>query len=51
MSISDEPSSGSQDLSWHVSGRILFRFSFCYIVLYYVPYVLGAVPGTVLLVN
>jgi hypothetical protein len=51
MSISDGPSAGSQDLSWHVSERVLFRFSFCYIVLYYVPYVLGAVPGTVLLVN
>jgi hypothetical protein len=46
-----EPSAGSHDLSWHVSERILFRFSFCYIVLYYVPYVLEAVPGTVLLVN
>ena len=30
---------------WHLAKRILFRFTFCYIVLYYLPAVLGVIPG------
>jgi multidrug transporter EmrE-like cation transporter len=30
---------------WHLGERILFRFAFCYIVLYYLPSVLRVLPG------
>jgi hypothetical protein len=51
MNVSDKPSAEAQNLTWHLSERILFRFSFCYIILYYVPNVLRAVPGTAQLLN
>jgi hypothetical protein len=47
----DEPPSGSFDTSWSVIERILFRFSFCYITLYYAPSILEFLPGTGLLMN
>ncbi|WP_213807913.1 hypothetical protein [Granulicella sp. dw_53] len=47
----DHLSSGSRDASWSLIQRILFRFSFCYIVLYFAPRFLQFMPGTGLLVN
>jgi hypothetical protein len=34
-----------EEAPWHLAKRILFRFAFCYIVLYYLPAVLGVIPG------
>jgi hypothetical protein len=34
-----------EEAPWHLGKRILFRFAFCYIVLYYLPAVLGVIPG------
>jgi hypothetical protein len=33
-------------VSWRVSERILFRIAFCYILIYYMPSVLGVIPGS-----
>jgi hypothetical protein len=30
---------------WHLAKRVLFRFAFCYLVLYYLPSVLNVIPG------
>lgn len=38
-------------VSWHLLERVLFRFAFCYIVLYYTPLVLRMIPGTGVAVN
>src|ERR1700743_3578588 len=35
-----------EEATWHLGERILFRFAFCYIVLYYLPSVLRVIPGT-----
>jgi multidrug transporter EmrE-like cation transporter len=39
------PISQAGEASWHLAKRILFRFAFCYIVLYYLPSVLQVIPG------
>jgi hypothetical protein len=46
MSGMHSSSAESRDVSWHHFERLLFRFAFCYIVLYYAPFVLKMIPGT-----
>jgi hypothetical protein len=45
MSESEAVIVSHEEAPWHVGQRILFRFAFCYIVLYYAPSVIGAFPG------
>lgn len=45
MNGSYASSAKPEDLSWRSSERILFRFAFCYIVLYYTPLVLEMIAG------
>src|ERR1700730_6308956 len=40
------PLAQPQEAPWHLGKRILFRFAFCYIVLYYLPTVLGVILGS-----
>lgn len=46
MSVVEDASVRREDVSWHLGQRIFFRFSFCYIVLFYLPDLLQAVPAT-----
>jgi hypothetical protein len=34
-----------EEAPWRLGERILFRFAFCYTVLYYLPSVLRVLPG------
>ena len=47
----DRPPLAQPEQAWHLAKRILFRFAFCYIVLYYLPAVLGVLPGASLPLN
>jgi hypothetical protein len=38
-----------EEMHWHLAKRILFRFALCYLVLYYLPFVLDVIPGAQLL--
>jgi hypothetical protein len=45
MTEEHTPVAQPEAVPWHFGKRILFRFAFCYIVLYYLPAVLGVIPG------
>jgi hypothetical protein len=49
LNASSQTPGNSQPASWRFAERILFRFSFCYIVLYYSPTLLELLPGVRLL--
>ena len=49
LDTSSQTQGNSQPASWRLTERYLFRFSFCYIVLYYTPTLLELVPGVQLL--
>jgi hypothetical protein len=44
-------STPTEEPLWRFSERILFRFAFCYILLYYTTTILTAIPGVALLGN
>ncbi len=50
LNTSSQTPGNSQPASWGFTERILFRFSFCYIVLYYSPTLLELLPGVRLLI-
>jgi hypothetical protein len=47
--VTDLPPSSTEEPVWRLSKRILFRFAFCYILLYYTTAILTAIPGIALL--
>lgn len=50
LNPSTQTPENSHPASWRFTERILFRFSFCYIVLYYSPTLLEYLPGVRLLI-
>src|SRR5690349_134283 len=36
----------TQQKPWNPAKRVAFRFAFTYLILYYLPYPVGALPGT-----